>query len=517
MADQKQEIQFANSMNVDKRNPALAYLVKNVADVGTAGMYPAKNFTVSNTIAVTGDVIDILGYENPTGLQRPKIIVRDTGANLTKFYELGRGDTERNDSTAEEVVATAFGDDGVYVAMFDDKIYQPSYATSALTEIATFPSSPNIEIGGFDGVYYWWLGSKMWRQLGGATPELIMSSTGFSNPMFVGFWKDDMFIYNDRHTSNDYPHATEVFVWDKKNTAFYKRRIVLDNEVLLAGGVVGNLPLLVTHRYEARNRKENQGFIVIYGYNGENFVELNKIKAGGDDLRPARADVPNACCKTNANYMLFSVRGNEDGTSDPERDLYHNYIYRVFADGTIQVLGSPEGDLGVAASTMAGVVATFYREDAYGVNSIAGVLDVSILSNEDTSITQGDYTDFGATYITNFLTNPYNRHRLDALSFSFEPLVNAEELDIYYRTSERMEWVLLVNVTRQDVIDNTNLRIDQTGVTPTPMQRYQVTKMPDGTALPEFNEIQYKIVSTAGFSLIGMWHEYSYLTRETKR
>lgn len=519
MADQKKQIEFFSSMTADKRNQNLAYLVKNVADVGTAGMYPAKGFTAANTLVANGDVVDILGYINPLTTARPKIIVRDNTANLTKFYELGRGDTERNDSTALTVTATALGNDGVYVVLSDDKVYQVSYSTSNLVEEATFPSSPNVEIGGFDGVYYWWVGSKIWRQLGGETPELMMSETGFNNPLFVAFWRDDMFVFDDNASTNDYPPSTNVYVWDKKNTTFYKRRIVIADEVLLAGGVVNNLPLLVTHRYDVKNRKETQGFIVVYGYNGEDFVELNKIKCGGDDILPASGIVANAVCKTTSDYMIFSVQANNEGTADPEKDLYKNYIYKVYADGSIQTITAPEDDFDspVTAVSSAKVVATFIGEDVYSIDSRTDGMGVVVMSNQDTSITQGDYTDFGATYITNFLTNPYNRHRLDALSFTFEPLVNAEELDIYYRTSEREAWTLLVNVTRQDVIDNTNLRIDQVGVTPTPMQRYQVTKMPNGDALPEFNEIQYKIVSHAGFSLIGMWHEYSYLTRVTKR
>ena len=57
-----------------------------------------------------------------------------------------------------------------------------------------------------------------------------------------------------------------------------------------------------------------------------------------------------------------------------------------------------------------------------------------------------------------------------------------EELDIYYRTSDKESFVLLANITRQKVKDNVNKRIDQSTADPTPSQRYQITKMPDGTA-----------------------------------
>jgi hypothetical protein len=115
------------------------------------------------------------------------------------------------------------------------------------------------------------------------------------------------------------------------------------------------------------------------------------------------------------------------------------------------------------------------------------------------------------------LCNPYNEHTLTAISLSFEKLFNAEELDIYYRTSDKESFVLLANITRQKVKDNVNKRIDQSTAVPTPSQRYQITKMPDGTALPEFNEIQFKFVSKKGFSIIGSWFEYDYITRNTKK
>ena len=115
------------------------------------------------------------------------------------------------------------------------------------------------------------------------------------------------------------------------------------------------------------------------------------------------------------------------------------------------------------------------------------------------------------------MCNPYNEHTLTAISLSFEKLFNAEELDIYYRTSDKESFVLLANITRQKVKDNANKRKDHSTADPTPSQRYQITKMPDGTALPELKEIQFKFVSKKGFSIIGSRSEYDYITRNTKK
>lgn len=92
-------------------------------------------------------------------------------------------------------------------------------------------------------------------------------------------------------------------------------------------------------------------------------------------------------------------------------------------------------------------------------------------------------------------------------------MTETETLELYYRVSDREDWILLGEVTAEKVIANVNKRIDQTGVIPVPEQRYQFTKLPDGTSLPEFNEIQFKFISKNGFSIIGCWFEYSYITR----
>lgn len=93
---------------------------------------------------------------------------------------------------------------------------------------------------------------------------------------------------------------------------------------------------------------------------------------------------------------------------------------------------------------------------------------------------------------------------------------NQEKVEVYYRISDRLDWNLLGVVTAQKVIDNVNKRIDQTGLVPVQEQRYQFTKLPNLTALPEFNEIQFKFKLFNGMSLIGCWFEYDYITRNAK-
>ncbi len=99
--------------------------------------------------------------------------------------------------------------------------------------------------------------------------------------------------------------------------------------------------------------------------------------------------------------------------------------------------------------------------------------------------------------------------------------MNDPTLEIYYRVSERDPFVLLGTITPQIVRDNVNKRKDMTGegLENQPVglseQIFHITKLPDGSSLPEFNEIQYKFVSKRGFSIIAAWHEYDYISRNT--
>lgn len=97
--------------------------------------------------------------------------------------------------------------------------------------------------------------------------------------------------------------------------------------------------------------------------------------------------------------------------------------------------------------------------------------------------------------------------------------MNDPQLDIYYRVSERDDFVLLGTITPEIVRENVNLRKDMSeeglegGSVGLSEQLFHITKMPDGSSLPEFNEIQFKFVSKRGFSVMAAWYEYDYLSR----
>lgn len=517
MADQRKEIKFHKSMTADKRNENFAYSAKNIPDIKSQGLYPACGFTEPGTIPADADIIDIAGWvaTSYTPDKFPKVIVRSNGK--TRFYEI-RGSSEVNTAIDDRVDAVATGSDGIYIATEGNEIVSPLYQNTNTVTIATFPSSSSVDVGGFDGLYYWWIGDKIWRQLAGSSVlELIMDNTGLRDPYFLDFYKDYSIIYDQTHSSSsDGTYSTIVYFHDKKDSAFFSKRLVYKNERLLAGGVLDNLPVLVTQKAHSQNAKESRGQIIVRAYNGEEFVFLNSIKANEDEVSAGGSEIKQSGCKVNGEYMIFSVTDNDQGDGDPTKELAKNHIYKVFKDGSIQILTTPSIDSARPDSHHASAVGTFFDFDAYGMDNVS-TYPARVFYNRNTNRTNTNYTGFETTYITNFLCNPYNEHTLTAISLSFEKLFNAEELDIYYRTSDKESFVLLANITRQKVKDNVNKRIDQGTADPTPSQRYQITKMPDGTALPEFNEIQFKFVSKKGFSIIGSWFEYDYITRNTKK
>lgn len=508
MSDAKKEIVFADSMTIDKRNVDFAYLRKNLFPARCKGMYPARKFYQEqpDNLATTDDIVDVLGSEELTF--DIKVIV-ESGADL-KFYNLGSNSTSNTTLTGKSYECGAFGEDGVHICANDDHIWKVQHANSNTSDQgALLEARPDI--AGYDGLYYWWVSpNEIYKQLGGDTPTVAFNNIGFT-PDIVCFFGDQMVIM-----ANEGSGITIVF-WDKSDTDLFDQRISIPNARLVAGGVVNGRLMLVRTVGNSSNAKEREGEIIISAYDGEKFVRMNAIKAGQEDTEAT--SLPTSM-DTGSEVMVFSV---DDNDSSHNTDLYNNFIYKVQDDGSIEVQWLPDS----AAYGDAVVVRLFYNFMLYATAGVSGVAP-RIYLNEDTSSNFVDFEDFESTYITNFYCEPYNLHKLDGLLVAFEKLFEqttadptGEELNVYYRVSDRDSWTLLGTVTAQKVKENINARRDQSteyasdDAVGLPEQRYVITKMPDGSALPEFNEIQFKFVSLRGFSIIGAWFSYSYLTRNT--
>lgn len=507
MSEQKL-IPFHRSMTADKRHPDFAYLRQNVFPSREDGLYPSFDFYQENpsTLGASDTIVDIIGTDED-GFET-KVIV-NSGSD-TKFYDLGSNSTGNSTAVGLSYDCGCFGNDGVHIALSDNNIYRVNHVNTNLSLLGTVASF-SADLAVFDGLYYWWIGSKIFRQLGGAAPTLAFNSVG-RTIRFAAPYNDQLVLF-----SEDGGSITALF-WDKSDTDLFDKRIVIDNAKLIAAGVVDGKLMLIKGVGNSANPKERNGEIVVTIYDGESFVRVNSIKAGS---RLTEYEAMTGVGIGNE-VMCFSVTNNDDTHNT---DLYQNFIYKVRNDGSIEVQQLPDSAHGDTH-----IVRIMYNYILYCQRGATGTAD-RIYINETTNDNYADYESYNTTtYITNFMNNPFNRHKLDGVAVVFEKLFEqttvtptGEQLDLYYRTSEREAFTLLGEITVEKVKDDVDQNFDPvekaadyaSDTLPLDTQIYQITKMPDGSALPEFNEIQFKFVSKRGFSVIQAWYYYSYITRNT--
>lgn len=389
------------------------------------------------------------------------------------------------------------------------------YITAALRTYDSAPGTSygfysNVTLSGFDGLQYWWVGSSIFSQLPGMMPVQVAYRIlpVYLTKLSLAFYGDFMVIFctNDKDII--------VFFYDKANSTFFTQRAVVQNSVFLGAGVVDGQLLLAHAIGNSHNTSEKSGTIRISRWDGQQFAALNEITTDSSTI--TRGNDSQRSWDAGNSVLVFSVKNNI--VAGTKSDIDKDFIYKAYSDGTIVAQTEPVPD----TATHADVVRVFYDFTAYAVNGSTGA---RIYTNKNDNDGYGDYRDLfkETTYITNFLEDPQLYHRLDGMSFSFEKLFEnedspspvGEELLVYYRVSDRHEFTLLADITAEKVRDYVNLRFQRPETLPLNEQRYQVTKMPDGSALPEFNEIQFKLVLKNGMSLIGAWYDMSNLTRNT--
>jgi hypothetical protein len=507
MSDIKEQILFSETMGLDKRDPAFAYLRKNCFRAGTPGLYPAQDFYRENPDGLaSGDrILDVIGSED--GTFDIKVIV-ESGSDV-KFYNLGSGSTSNTTQTGVDFECGTFSDDGIKVCLDDDHLYTVNHTNSNVSDEGTFTDA-RPDIAGFDGLYSWWLSNNEIYKATTGAPVVAFNNIGLT-PLFVDFLGDQMVIFCQEAGS------IVVLFWDKSDLDLFDKRIVIKNAKLIGGGVNDGVLQIVYGVGNSSNTKEQNGRIVVAGYDGEKFAEMNSIKAGDDTLDYESLTGFGVGSK----IMAFSVAGNND-SHNPH--LYKNYVYKVHPDGGIEVQHDPDtvtyGDVNV--------VRVFYNYICLAQRG-GTTPEPSLWINEESNDNYGDYEDYLTTeYITEFKGRPSNDHKLDGFLVAFEKMFEqtdevsdpntGEELDVYYRVSERDDFTLLMNVTAEKVRDDINPRRDESveyasDTTGMHEQRYSITKIDEDTPLPEFNEVQYRFVSKRGFSIIGVWHRYSYTSR----
>lgn len=508
MSDVKERIEFSETMGIDKRNPAFAYLRKNCFRANTPGLYPARDFYEEqpDNLTTSQQIVDILGNEEDSF--DIKVII-ENGADL-EFRNLGSNSSSNTTQTGKSYECGAAGPDGVYACLSDDISYKIQHVNSNVTSQGAFTDA-TPEVAGSDGLYYWWFSrNEVYKQLPGAAPTVAFNNLGIS-PDFIDFYNDQAVIF--AQDAND----IVVLFWDKSDTDLFDKRILIRNARLIAGGVVNGQLTIVTGIGNSSNPAEQNGEIVVSHYNGENFQRVNSIKAGDRELGyEAITGVG-----IGSEVMVFSIERNLDAHNPY---LYQNYLYKVYSDGSIEVQYLPDE----TTYGPAHIVRVFYNFILYAQRGVGSEGDI-IFINEDVNTSYDEFEDYTTTeYITSFIGTPINDHKLDGFAVAFEKLFEqtdpaatpptGEELDVYYRLSERDEFTLLMNVTALKVKEQVNPKRDESAEYASDSlgmheQRYMIEKLEDGTPLPEFNEIQYRFVLKRGFSLIGAWHRYTYTSR----
>lgn len=410
MADEKREILFHDSMTANRRDNNFAYLRKNIlVPITSPGLYPSKDFYQSAPTNIEGTVANILGTDQD-GYQ---IKVVATDGTDTLFYNLGSEGQSNDPIIGSTYRASAFGVDGVYVATIDGKVYRAEHLSSATTEVGDLGTSWTPELGAWDDLYYWWIApaSGMFRQLPDENPERVFNGS-FEGLRGVDFFDKYMIIFTQ--VGRD----IIVLWWDKADNSLFYRRIKTKNSIFLAGGVVDGRLMLVHFVGNSTNRKELAGEIVVSAWDGENFARLNSIRAGSPLLSIISSSSSRQITfSTGAEVLEFAV-DNNISAHNPE--LYDNYIYRIKKDGRIEVRARPN-TTGVS-SDRASFVRVFHDFSLYTVNS-----PWSIFINRDTQTGYDEYDNFRTSeYITNFIGNPINDHKMDGLNISFEKIFQVE-------------------------------------------------------------------------------------------
>lgn len=479
----KKEIKFNSSMNVDKRNEDFAYLRLNCANVGTRGLYGGKDFSDDGVDFTTDEtIVDIIGYT----YDDPFIITED-GSTINVYDGISNTPI---DSGSYFVDAMADGNDGVhFVDESSRKVYRIRKGVAGIiADAGAFPSFPAVDIGTFDGLYYWWIGGKIWRQLEDDNPELIMSSSGIDSPRFAVPYRDYIVIFSQKTSSQDsqsYWQPIEVFFHDKKNTTLFSKRIQASGSTLLGAGVIKDRLFMIYNRPTYLNVNELASEIVVSAFDGEKFVEMNTILGGRERLSIPNSYLAGTTCRWNDEFIIFSV-DNNDRNYIRHQDLTKNYLYRVYYDGRIEALAEP---FLTNSRNYASVVQINSDGIYYGLDTQSSTPTKVLMNNSNQTSDINNFFEFSSTkYITNFYCNPYNTHHLDGISFTFEKILDNSsasypdpELNIFYRISDRDNWTLLSNITYQDIINNVDKRITMTPSTtvPLPEQRYQIVKQQD--------------------------------------
>jgi len=514
---QQAQIQFYKTMVANKRG-AGAYLRKNLLNTKEEGVYPAVDFGLKN-LGESSEVTEILFmlddfvFTNEGGTTKVYMLNITTGAFDYKYDmpENTNGMTGAKTNTYNEIV----------VVIANGKTYK--IATSA-TYYDTVGGFQNQHIA-YNGFYHYVAVSDSSIYKFDPTGTMTTAKT------VAGGFVENLQIFNNYLVvAITFGNGIQFNFWDtvEADAALYTTRVFEDNCRHLALGVIYGRFIFVKLVGDVSNRKEFSGGLIVSAFDGEKFEEMNAIRTDGLPISTGNSygilESAGQSQSVGNGIMLVSIRKKiASGESD-----YNSYIYKIKRDGEIELLFTTEDDSDQRNSNCVLI------KDSYLAISIKNNPSAPYTySYYDTNQSDNVYANYEkftmAEYVTNFLNNTKNVHKLTAFGVAYEKVfkqlseLRGERLYIDCRASERDDWTLLHEVNTETIKNytadeyNEDLRqteydSDTTGQT---IQSYVIKKMPNGDELPRFNEIQFRFRTTKGFSIIQAWYNYEYIKRNT--
>ena len=484
---EKKYIEFHKTTTADKRNPDMAYVRHNVYPSKSRGMYPSHKFEAITGVPASGHVIAHVGDQ---------VFVQD-GSDV-KIYGYIAGATALTGPTYT-ITGVTFadavdGNDGIHWITNLNAVYKNG------TLLETLPGDGQKII--FDGLYYFVFGfEKVYRHLKSAASTEVFGNTGDT---VVEAFADGNSIFWVTVDQLDFT----ITEWGKDNATLVERREIIRNAKFIAAGAVEGVALFVTSVGVAQNIKEKAGELVVSYFDGKKLVYINSVRVSESEIQRKTQAVGNG--------ILLAGIYPDNQTHNGE--LFNQSIYKIKVDGSIETIFD-------SAIILTGDLKSLSVQYDYISIGTTGTGD--FYTNTDNQTGYDGYSNFEDTmYITNLMDFTNTKHKFGGIGVTFEKLFDqTETLKISYRVSERDDWVEIDTITTSKVKDNMEARQSQTvkdaeeasDTVGLNVQMYEIAKMPDGTPFDEYYEIQFKLESNFGFSVIDFWYYTDAQKRITRR
>lgn len=511
----RKRIPFNKSMRSDKRDERFAYWRQNALNTLTEGLYPSKDYMVKKILAQSSyyyieDIVESLdGYTT-------LLFTSGTGASSWYFWNYSNL-ANYIGSVDARLLGVVAGGDGIYTVHND--LIGNSVVGKATTEgwniISSFPTNEithnTIGIWDSESSLYWWVNQNgIWKQQINSAPVKVHNAIGgtiMGACLYQGYIALLVNAWGQRNFS--------VLFWDKAtgDVDLFDNKINIINANPFA---IANLSGKLTVVYaigNTRNQKEFFGEMIVGQFDGYKFTTINTWFSNNYRAQVFDFGTCGASYGVGSDVIIMPCVTTMHKTSIHTKGTF----IKISSEGEVEVEKS-FNDISTypfKARVLFSRNALIYKDGTnnYVADNLEDYNDYKF----------NKYKDYTSTeYITNFLENPYDVKKLNAFSITFEKLFKntegyggEEEVSIYYRTSDREDFILLGTITADDVINNTNKEAEMTGSVPVLQQRYDISQMPDGSSLPSFSEIQFYFKLKNGMSLIDAFYEYENITHTT--